>query len=313
MKGRICLISSDTELNKLLAEHYDQFGFELQYFEKAKDGIDAVETGLFDLIVLDYEMSSSNAIGLLKLIRSKFLFLPILILLPVSCNEKKIILEALENGAYHYFVKPLTSIEEYMIYNVKALDTCKLRKEYQMLVSEMAAREEGEESIDQATGLLSYNAFMRRMKTVSAKAQKSGTPVSVIFMEIYQYEDFLEVWGEAISLEVLMHIGKLINRNLRISDVKCHVEKGVFAVGIEVGDLACALHVTEKLRKIVNESPFRIGESDIKIIIDYGAASLLINEQSDLNYLISRTRSALNLAKEKGPNRIELFPPEEGR
>lgn len=313
MKGRICLISSDAELSKSLTGHYDQFGFELQYFEKAKDGIDAVETGLFDLVVLDYEMSQSNATGLLKSIRSKFLFLPVLILLPDSCKDKNIILEVLENGAFHYFVKPLASVEEYMIYNVKALDAYKLRKEYQMLVSEMAAREEGEESIDQVTSLLSYNAFMKKMKTVASKSQKSGTPVSVIFMEIYQYEDFLEIWGDAISLEVLMHISKIINRNLRVNDAKCHVEKGVFSVGIEVGDLACALHVTEKMRKIINESPFRIGESDIKIIVDYGAASLMINEQSDLNYLISRARSALNLAKEKGPNRIELFPPEEGR
>ena len=309
MQGRVCLISIDKELTTILVNHYEQFGFEAQYFEKAKDAIDAVETGLFDVVVLDYEIPEGNAIGLLKIIRSKFLYLPILILLPASLDDNKIILEALEGGAFHYFKKPMSSIREFMIYNVKAMDTYKLRKEYQMLISEMAAREEGEESIDQITGLIAYNTFIKKMKKAASKAQKSGAPVSVIFIEIYQNDDLLEMWGENIFKEVLAHVGKIINRNLRANDIKSHVEKGMFAIGIELGDIACALHVTEKIKKIINESPFRIGESDLKMLINAGAASLIINEQSDLNNLISSARNALHQAKDKGPNRIELIPP----
>jgi len=77
---------------------------------EAGDGVEALQvieqSGPFDLMLLDWNMPNMDGITLLKTVREKKIFTPVIMVTTEA--EKSRIIEAIKAGANNYMVKPFT-------------------------------------------------------------------------------------------------------------------------------------------------------------------------------------------------------------
>jgi two-component system chemotaxis response regulator CheY len=77
---------------------------------EAGDGVEALQvieqSGPFDLMLLDWNMPNMDGITLLKTVREKKIFTPVIMVTTEA--EKTRIIEAIKAGANNYMVKPFT-------------------------------------------------------------------------------------------------------------------------------------------------------------------------------------------------------------
>ncbi|OGF63130.1 MAG: hypothetical protein A2Y62_07500 [Candidatus Fischerbacteria bacterium RBG_13_37_8] len=311
MRGKVAIISEDKNLVNEMIPFYRRCYLDICSYHKCDDGLNAVLNEAFDLVMLDYEISSGNTMDILKKIRKNHPNISIIALFPAEGTATSQILELLEKGVFHYFKKPVDSIEELVLYSNKAIEICSLRKEYNALVQEILFKEEQEASIDEETGLFSYATFLYHMKMLAKRSSKTALPVSVIFIGIHEYDELLKKEGEAFISELISHVGMKIAKNLRSSDIKGYLENGVYIIGIEGGDIACALHVSEKLKRIIASANATILDRETMIHINAGAASLVLCVQDDLESLLDAANKSYEKARQKGPGWIELYSEEE--
>lgn len=306
MKGRVDIISNDKMIVSELIPFYRKEYFDIKVFNNQKEGITAILNEEFNLIILDIDAIEQEPLSIIKLIRKNKPNLPI-ILLASSTFKKEKILEMLKVGAFHYFLKENLLIEEVIIYSNFAIEIHNLKKEYAVIIQEILQKEEQKDVLDEKTGLLSYAGFLQHMKQAERKSSKAALPISIIFSGIYNYDEILSKEGEIFISQLLSQVSVKIARNLRSSDIKGYYENGIFAIGIESGDIACALHVAEKISKIIKENNFKIGDEEVKIHLNSGAASLVLGTQYDLDYLINAALQSYYKASKNAPGWIELY------
>jgi diguanylate cyclase (GGDEF)-like protein len=305
MKGRIAVISNDNMLTSEMIPFYRKNYFDIQIFSNQKEGIENILNAEFDLILIDNSSLEEDPIQVIKLIRKNKPNLPIIILIPKGLEIQKI-LEMLKIGVFHYLSKENLIMEELIIYSNSALEFHNLKREYAALVQEIIQKQEGEKRKDEKTGLLNYTSFIQSMKNIERKAIKTGLPISILFLGIYNYDEILAQEGEIFASELITQVGMRIAKNLRASDIKGYYEDGIFSIGIEGGDIACALHVAEKISKLIKEQNFIINNKESKICLNIGAASLILGDQYNLDYLINAAYKAYLKAIKNIPGWIEL-------
>lgn len=308
MKGRVKIISDDKALISEIIPFYRKEYFDIKVFNNQKEGISAVLNEEFNLVILDLNVIE-EPLSIIKLIRKNKPNLPIILLAPSNYGKEKI-LEMLKIGAFHYFIKENLSIEEVIIYSNFALEIHNLKKEYSVLIQEILQKEEQKAIVDEKTGLLSYAGFVQHITQVEQKSAKAAIPISIIFTGIYNYDEILSKEGEIFISELLSQVSVKIAKNLRSSDIKGYYENGIFAIGIEGGDIACALHVAEKIGKIIKENSFKIRDQEVKIHLNSGAASLILGTHYNLDYLINAALQSYYKASKNDPGWIELHSEE---
>jgi len=100
---RILFIEDDDLLGKATARGLKE-DFTVDWFQSAEDGLSAIETTDFDLLLLDINLPGISGLELLKKLRSKDSSLPVLLVTARDRTEHKI--EGLDLGADDYVVKP---------------------------------------------------------------------------------------------------------------------------------------------------------------------------------------------------------------
>ena len=104
--------------------------YQVQAFASAEAVIDALESDVPDLILLDIGLPGMSGVEALKIIKKKH---PEIIVIMITAYEDvETVISAMKLGAYDYVVKPLKM--DSLIANVRvALETISMRKEIQML------------------------------------------------------------------------------------------------------------------------------------------------------------------------------------
>jgi DNA-binding response OmpR family regulator len=105
LKGkRILLIEDEESLAIGLEYNLCEEGYIVDWAKNGRDGIEKINTGNYDLIIVDLMLPYHDGFEITKLIRSRDVQMPVLILTARSSNEDKI--KGLDYGADDYVVKP---------------------------------------------------------------------------------------------------------------------------------------------------------------------------------------------------------------
>jgi len=102
---RILLTEDDKLLAEGLVTGLKRMGYQLEHCNNGKHTLQALLNSEFSLLILDLGLPDGSAVPLIKSIRVNELALPILVLTAQDQLETK--LEALNNGADDYLVKPV--------------------------------------------------------------------------------------------------------------------------------------------------------------------------------------------------------------
>ncbi|GAC1590227.1 MAG: hypothetical protein NVS3B21_07590 [Acidimicrobiales bacterium] len=79
-----------------------------------------------------------------------------------------------------------------------------------------------EEAIrDPLTGLYNRRHFDEVLETILARAERDGSPVSLVLLDVDHFKDLNDRWGHAAGDRVLQHAGAALRRSTRAGDVAC--------------------------------------------------------------------------------------------
>lgn len=101
---RILIIEDERDLNNVISKHLRKKGYSTDSAYDGEEGLDFLEFGNYDLIILDVMMPRLDGYQFIEKIRENKNFTPVLMLTAKSLVENKV--KALDLGADDYLVKP---------------------------------------------------------------------------------------------------------------------------------------------------------------------------------------------------------------
>ena len=177
-KANILIIDDDRELGEMLREFLAPDNFELDACLTGEDGLDALKSGAYELVILDIMLPGASGIDVLKTLRSSS-DIPVIMLTAKGDDVDRIL--GLEFGADDYIAKPFNPRE--LLARIKAI----LRRSGPGTSSRQATLSVGPIMID----------LTARSVTVA------GEPVRLTGTEFDLLRCLAETVGEVVSKETL--------------------------------------------------------------------------------------------------------------
>lgn len=182
------------------------------------------------------------------------------------------------------------------------------RKEADAIIRADAERYKILSNTDSLTGLWNRRYFTQMVTSEVRRARRYRRPFTVGLCDLDFFKRVNDTYGHDAGDAVLIHFSRLLQENLRESDVMARVGGEEFAFFLPETDLNSAIGVFEKIRKLTAETPISYGEKDITITVSCGLASheLLGDMASTYTQLMGLADTALYTAKNLGRNRVEV-------
>lgn len=106
---RLLLCEDEKRMAQALCELLKQEGYEVDHFSNGLDGLSALESGIYDIAILDVMLPGLSGYEIAKRARKKGVTLPILMLTAKSELDDKVM--GLDSGADDYLTKPFMTKE----------------------------------------------------------------------------------------------------------------------------------------------------------------------------------------------------------
>ena len=113
--ANILLVEDDKTFIQILQGFLEKHGHEVDAKNCIKDAVASIEKKEYELILLDYRLPDGVGIDLIKLLRSRNIKTPIIVI--TSFNDIRTAVNALKMGAFDYITKPVIPDELLMIIN----------------------------------------------------------------------------------------------------------------------------------------------------------------------------------------------------
>ena len=113
--ANILLVEDDKTFIQILQGFLEKHGHEVDAKNCIKDAVASIEKKEYELILLDYRLPDGIGIDLIKLLRSRNIKTPIIVI--TSFNDIRTAVNALKMGAFDYITKPVIPDELLMIIN----------------------------------------------------------------------------------------------------------------------------------------------------------------------------------------------------
>ncbi|NET01147.1 MAG: GGDEF domain-containing response regulator [Sphaerospermopsis sp. SIO1G1] len=207
----------DAELIALQLEAADyQIIYQQVYTYQAM--ANAIESEKWDVIIADYSMPSFSAFAALDMVKKINLDVPFIVISGAIGEE--IAVQLMKNGAHDYLLKDnlirLVPVIE------REIREAKIRCERQQALD----RIELLAFYDQLTQLPNRYAFLETLQKYIDHNQK----FAVFFLEVEQYRQIKYGFGHTKSEQLITHIAKRLEFNLRPGDFLARVGKDEFAM-----------------------------------------------------------------------------------
>ena len=114
---RILLVEDEKRMAQALCEILRLENYDVDHFVNGNDGLTAIESNIYDIVILDVMLPGMNGFEIAKAARSKGILTPILMLTAKSDLDDKV--TGLDSGADDYLTKPFMTKE--LLARIRAL------------------------------------------------------------------------------------------------------------------------------------------------------------------------------------------------
>lgn len=277
----------------LLARTLARWGYEPLL---AADGRDALEQLAarqpVALAILNYEMEGLRGDGLCRLLRSAASERYVYVILLMEKTQQDDLLEALEQGADDYLVKP------YDAYELR----CKLLVAKRILG--LQERLLVQATHDSLTGLWNRKAAMDALSRELARASRERRPVGLLLADLDHFKQINDTYGHLAGDCVLQTVASRLKSALRAYDTVGRYGGEEFLIISPGCDEEALLRRAENLRAVVANEPVAAPEASIAVSLSLGAAVAIGEVAQD--QLLKAADEALYSAKRAGRNRVEI-------
>ncbi len=299
---RILIVEDESLIRWSLRQKFEERGCRITEAENGAEAIDAIESNMFDLIMLDYKLPDTTGLDILRRLKQTDTDTVVIMMTAFSNVEHAV--EAIKLGAYDYIAKPF-QMDELLFTVGKALETTQLRREVRELRHHLQHRY----GFDRIIG--KHPTMQGLFETISDVASsgastifltgETGTGKDLVARIIHYNSDrapnpFMNITCTALS-ETLLESELFGHEKGAFTDAK-HAKKGLLELADggtvfldEVGDMPPALQA--KLLRFLEERVFRrVG----------GTEEISVNVR-----VISATNRDLETAVEEGKFRRDLL------
>jgi DNA-binding NtrC family response regulator len=105
--GKILIVDDDRNLLEVLKVRVESAGYDVTTAAKEEEALEAAESEVFDLSIVDLHLQRRNGISLMKDLRVLLPNMPVIILTAQATTESAA--QAMKQGAYGYLTKPFNS------------------------------------------------------------------------------------------------------------------------------------------------------------------------------------------------------------
>jgi len=160
--------------------------------------------------------------------------------------------------------------------------------------------------IDELTGIYNRRFFYSATKKEIDSSIRYKKDLSIILIDIDHYKEVNDHFGHITGDKVLQRFTRVIQKELRSSDVFARYGGEEFLILLPETDGEAAVEVAERIRKSVEKLRVNFNEEEISVTISLGVTRLT-GERNTLQELIAVVDQALYGAKQKGRNRVEYI------
>ena len=158
---------------------------------------------------------------------------------------------------------------------------------------------------DPGTGLLNRRGFEEVMQRECLRAERDGTPVSLLALDLDRFKAVNDEYGHAVGDRVLADFASTLRCMLREVDINARIGGEEFLVALPGTDTPSAVAVAERIRARVASTPSIIDErTAIPMTTSIGITTRRKGES--LEAVIQRADQALYEAKRSGRNQTAV-------
>ena len=156
---------------------------------------------------------------------------------------------------------------------------------------------------DLLTGLPNRRSAMGLLEQAWSAATRSGSPLSVMMIDIDHFKQINDTYGHASGDIVLRETAHSLRASARREDSVCRIGGEEFLVICPNTDRKAAMQSAERLRANLESKRMPIGQTEKSITASIGVA-VREAETADIDALVSAADQALYLAKASGRNQV---------
>jgi len=317
-RPRILVVEDDPDqrelINEVLCMHFkDADGHTIVGVGTAAEALEK-DLGLFDVVLLDYNLPDMSGLDLLEKILAKT-NLPVIFV--TGENVSAAAAEAIRRGAQDYVTKlgdylfalPLIIEKNIRLHQIKRENDrlqAKLELKNRQL-EESLAKLRTMAQTDHLTRLANRRRFVEILERYYDNAVRYGHDLACCMCDLDGYKQLNDALGHQVGDEVLTMAADVIRCSLRTSDVAARYGGDEFVLLLPHASVELATSVGERIRL---ELARRSGDCQKlcgPVTMSIGVASLAAHQPASGDAMVSMADQALYVAKERGKDRIVPF------
>lgn len=162
------------------------------------------------------------------------------------------------------------------------------------------------ETFDPLTGLYNHHTILGRLREQVNLANRYKEDFSLILLDIDHFRKVNDHYGHHAGDDVLEEVAALIRGNIRETDMPGRYGGDEFIIILPRTDLSSSWVSAERLRSIVEKTEFKNSVGNLfTVTMSQGLVGW--EPKDDVASLISRAAEALDKAREKGRNRVQIL------
>lgn len=158
--------------------------------------------------------------------------------------------------------------------------------------------------LDPLTELNNRRALEWEFSRQIEKARECSTPLSVLLLDVDYFKSVNDTYGHLVGDRVLQLLAERLRHNLRFYDTPFRYGGEEFAILLSNTSPDEAVFIARRLRHLIGDQPFTIDDTDLRITISAGTASLRPDDDPQGVSLLNRADQNLLRAKSQGRNRV---------
>jgi diguanylate cyclase (GGDEF)-like protein len=160
---------------------------------------------------------------------------------------------------------------------------------------------------DALTGLYNRRYFEERLGVDAQKSFYSGTPLSLVMVDIDLFKKVNDTFGHTEGDQVLCKISSLLKTSVRKKDTVARYGGEEFILILPEAGLEESFVIAERIRRLVESTPFEIGQAQVNLTLSMGISNFPSHRAKSKEELIKMADQALYDAKRGGRNKVCIF------